>query len=52
MPFTAGSRWCIKYDEKREYAYQAGAEESLADARQHGWTIVSIASDWRTVFDD
>jgi hypothetical protein len=39
-------------DEKREYAYQAGAEESLKRASQHGWTVVSIKNDWKTVFAD
>lgn len=39
-------------DEKREYAYQAGAEESLKRAGQHGWTVVSLKNDWNTVFVD
>src|SRR5215510_5695532 len=39
-------------DEKREYAYQAGAEESLKRAGQHGWTVVSLKNDWKTVFVD
>jgi hypothetical protein len=37
-------------DEKREYAYQAGAEESLARARKYGWTVASIKNDWNEVF--
>ncbi len=37
-------------DEKREFAYQAGAEESLNRARKDGWTVVSIKDDWKTVF--
>jgi hypothetical protein len=37
-------------DEKREFAYQGGAEESLKRATQHGWTVVSIKNDWQTVF--
>jgi len=39
-------------DDKREYAYQAGAEESLERARKHGWTVASMKNDWRTVFAD
>jgi haloacid dehalogenase-like hydrolase len=39
-------------DEKREFAYQAGAEESLERARKHGWTVASIKNDWQTVFAD
>ena len=37
-------------DEKREFAYQAGAEESLKYARERGWTVPSIKEDWETVF--
>jgi phosphoglycolate phosphatase-like HAD superfamily hydrolase len=39
-------------DEKREYAYQAGAEESLEWARKHNWIVASIKSDWKMVFAD
>jgi phosphoserine phosphatase len=39
-------------DAAREYAYQAGAEESLERARRHGWTMVSMKRDWTTVFTD
>jgi phosphoserine phosphatase len=37
-------------DAAREFDYVAGAEKSLQLARQYGWTIVSIKSDWKTVF--
>jgi hypothetical protein len=37
-------------DEKREYAYQAGAEESLERARTHDWIVASMKNDWKTVF--
>jgi phosphoglycolate phosphatase-like HAD superfamily hydrolase len=37
-------------DDRREYAYQAGAEESLERARTWGWTVASLRNDWRTVF--
>jgi hypothetical protein len=39
-------------DEQREYAYTAGAEESLDRARRHGWTLVSMKNDWTTMFID
>jgi hypothetical protein len=39
-------------DADREFAYTAGAEDALNRARTHGWTIVSIKDDWRTVFAD
>jgi phosphoserine phosphatase len=37
-------------DEEREFAYAAGAEASLEQARAHGWTVVSMRDDWATVF--
>lgn len=37
-------------DDEREFAYAAGAEKSLELAAQQGWTVVSIKSDWNTVF--
>jgi len=39
-------------DADREFAYTAGAEDALERARSHGWTIVSVRDDWRTVFAD
>jgi phosphoserine phosphatase len=44
-------RLLVLHDDKdREFAYTAGAEDSLAHARSEGWTIVSIRNDWETVF--
>jgi phosphoserine phosphatase len=37
-------------DEEREFAYDAGAEESLARAPNEGWVVTSMKDDWRTVF--
>ena len=37
-------------DEEREFAYTAGAEKSLAKAKELGWTVVSMKNDWSTVF--
>jgi hypothetical protein len=39
-------------DEEREFDYAAGAEKSMEMARTHGWTAVSIKTDWATVFAD
>jgi phosphoglycolate phosphatase-like HAD superfamily hydrolase len=37
-------------DERREYAYERGADEALRRARTNGWTVVSIKNDWSTIF--
>jgi phosphoserine phosphatase len=37
-------------DPEREYAYRDGAEESLARAREDGWTVVSLQRDWKAMF--
>jgi phosphoserine phosphatase len=37
-------------DEEREFAYTAGAEASLEQARAHRWAVVSMRDDWATVF--
>jgi phosphoserine phosphatase len=48
-----GLRLLIDHDdEQREFSYTAGAEKSIERARSQGWTVVSIKSDWATVFAD
>ncbi|HEU4840208.1 MAG TPA: HAD family hydrolase [Ilumatobacteraceae bacterium] len=37
-------------DAEREFAYTAGAERALERAATDGWTVVSMARDWSTVF--
>jgi phosphoglycolate phosphatase-like HAD superfamily hydrolase len=37
-------------DEQREFAYTNGAEKSLTKAKELGWTVASMKSDWSTVF--
>jgi phosphoserine phosphatase len=37
-------------DADREFAYTKAAERSLAEARERGWTVVSMKDDWKTVF--
>jgi len=39
-------------DADREFDYVAGAEKALAEARTHGWTVISIRTDRNAVFDD
>jgi phosphoserine phosphatase len=39
-------------DHEREFDYTAGAEKSLQQADEEGWTVVSIKNDWATVFAD
>src|SRR3954452_11550739 len=37
-------------DADREFAYTAGAERALDQAKADGWTVVSMKKDWATVF--
>jgi phosphoserine phosphatase len=37
-------------DADREFAYDAGAERALTRAASDGWTVVSMRSDWTTIF--
>jgi haloacid dehalogenase-like hydrolase len=44
-------RLLLLHDDKvREFDYVGGAEKALQLARGHGWTVVSMKDDWRTVF--
>jgi phosphoserine phosphatase len=37
-------------DAEREFAYTAGAEKSLEQARSRSWNVISVKRDWETVF--
>lgn len=37
-------------DEEREYAYTAAAKTLQEVGTRHGWTMVSMKNDWKTVF--
>jgi phosphoserine phosphatase len=37
-------------DAAREFDYVCGAEKSLALAKQYKWTVISMKTDWKTVF--
>ncbi|HZA09662.1 MAG TPA: hypothetical protein VE759_06425, partial [Mycobacterium sp.] len=52
---TAGSSLSMLVlhdDADREFDYVAGAEKALDKAKNSGWTVVSMKSDWNTVFGD
>lgn len=38
-------------DAEREVVYTSGAEDALARAREQGWTVIRMKSDWETVYD-
>jgi phosphoserine phosphatase len=47
----AGFALLVHHDDpEREFSYDAGAEDVLAEAKQHEWTVASMASDFATVF--
>ena len=37
-------------DGQREFDYTSGAEQALERADKSGWTIVSMKTDWVTIF--
>jgi phosphoserine phosphatase len=42
----------IRHDDAgREFAYDTGAEHALAEAKERGWTVVSMHNDFKVVFD-
>ena len=50
-PDRDGLRLLVLHDDaEREFDYQAGAEDALQRAADRSWTVVSIATDWATVF--
>jgi hypothetical protein len=52
-PARSALRLLILHDDpEREFDYTAGAEKSLEQANQEGWTVVSIKNDWASVFRD
>jgi phosphoserine phosphatase len=52
-PGAASLRLLVLHDDAdREFDYTAGAERVLDHAKQFDWTVVSIKSDWGTVFGD
>jgi hypothetical protein len=37
-------------DAEREFEYTSGAEQALDRATAQGWTVISIKTDWSTVY--
>ena len=37
-------------DSDREFAYVAGAEAALSEAKKQDWTVVSMRDDWTDIF--
>jgi phosphoserine phosphatase len=49
---TARFSILIRHDDAdREFAYDTGAENALAEAKKRGWTVVSMHNDFKVVFD-
>ena len=50
-PGKRSFRLLINHDDaQREFDYAAGAEQALERAASSGWTIVSMKTDWATIF--
>jgi phosphoserine phosphatase len=48
---TARFALLVRHDDaEREFAYDGGAERALVAAKEHGWTVVSMKEDFRTIF--
>ena len=48
---SAKFRLFIRHDDdEREYAYENGAEETLAIAKEKNYTVVSMKNDWKQIF--
>jgi hypothetical protein len=53
LEFTRGMRLLVLHDDAdREFDYTAGAEKALDQAAKDDWTVVSMKTDWATVFSD
>ena len=52
LQFTRGLKLLVRHDDAaREFDYVSGTERALAEAETSDWTVVSMRSDWTTVFD-
>jgi hypothetical protein len=48
---TAGLALLIRHDDaRREFAYDAGAEQALAAAAERDWLVVSMKDDFAEMF--
>jgi phosphoglycolate phosphatase-like HAD superfamily hydrolase len=52
LEYARGFQLLVRHDDAdREFAYVAGAERALELAGERSWTVVSMRTDWATVFD-
>ncbi|MGZ6833899.1 MAG: hypothetical protein ACXVGN_12230 [Mycobacteriaceae bacterium] len=54
MPILKTARFSIliRHDEAdREFANDTGSEKALAEAKERGWTVVSMQNAFKVVFD-
>jgi hypothetical protein len=50
-PGRPALRLLVSHDDpERETEYTAGAEKAVSMARAQDWTVISMKSDWQTVF--
>jgi phosphoserine phosphatase len=48
-----GLRILVRHDDHdREFAYDDGAEDVLARAAEHDWTVISMRDDWTRIYPD
>ena len=53
LQYCRGLQLLVLHDDAdREFDYTAGAERVLDHAATHGWTVVSMKNDWKTIFGD
>jgi phosphoserine phosphatase len=57
LRFTGGGRDGLRLlvlhdDAAREFDYVAGAEDALQWAKDRSWTVISVRTDWATVFPE
>jgi phosphoglycolate phosphatase-like HAD superfamily hydrolase len=51
LPSSPSLRMLILHDDPdREFDYVAGAEDVLQQAKENGWTVVSLKNDWSQIF--
>ena len=51
-PGRPALRLLVRHDDaEREFEYDAGSEDALVVAEKEGWTVISMKTDWTTVFE-
>ncbi len=44
--------WVVFDDTQREYGSEEKAAEYYDEAEKQGWTVFSMANDWKTIYED